>query len=109
MYLAMKDVPELNHLYNCCPPAVGQQVYATAILYNTLRISLSGIIFVGTRVAAPAHHFNRPTQAGADPVPGAAAHRGTPRVKSCAFDWALSITLDDVRRLVRELEPLVFD
>jgi hypothetical protein len=39
MYLAMKDVLELNHLYNCSPPAVGQQVYATAILYNTLRIS----------------------------------------------------------------------
>jgi hypothetical protein len=39
MYLAMKDVLELNSLYNCSPPAVGQQVYATAILYNTLRVS----------------------------------------------------------------------
>lgn len=39
MYLAMKDVLELNQLYNCSPPAVGQQVYATAILYNTLRVS----------------------------------------------------------------------
>jgi hypothetical protein len=39
MYLAMKEVLELNHLYNCSPPAVGQQVYATAILYNTLRVS----------------------------------------------------------------------
>jgi hypothetical protein len=39
MYLAMKDVLELNHLYNCSPAAVGQQVYATAILYNTLRAS----------------------------------------------------------------------
>jgi hypothetical protein len=39
MYLAMKDVLELNHLYNCSPAAVGQQVYATAILYNTLRVS----------------------------------------------------------------------
>lgn len=38
-YLAMKDVLELNHLYNCSPAAVGQQVYATAIVYNTLRVS----------------------------------------------------------------------
>jgi hypothetical protein len=43
MYLAMKDVLELNHLYNCSPAAVGQQVYATAILYNTLRASQSKI------------------------------------------------------------------
>jgi hypothetical protein len=43
MYLAMKDVLELNHLYNCSPAAVGQQVYATAILYNTLRVSQSKI------------------------------------------------------------------
>ena len=43
MYLAMKDVLELNHLYNCSPAAVGQQVYATAILYNTLRLSQSKI------------------------------------------------------------------
>lgn len=39
MYLAMKEVLELNHLFNCSPAAVGQQVYATAILYNTLRAS----------------------------------------------------------------------
>jgi hypothetical protein len=39
MYLAMKEVLELNHLFNCSPAAVGQQVYATAILYNTLRVS----------------------------------------------------------------------
>ena len=39
MYLAMKEVLDLNRLYNCSPPAVGQQVYATAILYNTLRVS----------------------------------------------------------------------
>jgi hypothetical protein len=43
MYLAMKEVLELNHLYNCSPAAVGQQVYATAILYNTLRVSQSKI------------------------------------------------------------------
>lgn len=43
MYLAMKEVLELNHLYNCSPPAVGQQVYATAILYNTLRVSQAQI------------------------------------------------------------------
>jgi hypothetical protein len=39
MYLAMKEVLNLNHLYNCSPGAVGQQVYATAILYNALRLS----------------------------------------------------------------------
>jgi hypothetical protein len=39
MYLALKEVLELNQLYNCSPAAVGQQVYATAILYNTLRFS----------------------------------------------------------------------
>ena len=43
MYLAMKEVLELNHLYNCAPAAVGQQVYATAILYNTLRTSQAQI------------------------------------------------------------------
>ena len=43
MYLAMKDVLDLNHLYNCSPAAVGQQVYATAILYNTLRVSQAKI------------------------------------------------------------------
>lgn len=37
MYLALKDVLELNHLYNCTPAAVGQQVFATAVLYNALR------------------------------------------------------------------------
>jgi Transposase DDE domain len=39
MYLAMKEILNLNHLYNCSPAAVGQQVYATAILYNALRVS----------------------------------------------------------------------
>jgi Transposase DDE domain len=43
MYLAMKEVLDLNHLYNCSPAAVGQQVYATAILYNTLRVSQAKI------------------------------------------------------------------
>ena len=43
MYLALKDVLELNRLYNCSPAAVGQQVYATAILYNTLRASQAKI------------------------------------------------------------------
>lgn len=46
MYLALKDLLELNHLYNCSPAAVGQQVYATAILYNTLRISQAKIAAV---------------------------------------------------------------
>jgi len=43
MYLALKDLLELNRLYNCSPAAVGQQVYATAILYNTLRASQAQI------------------------------------------------------------------
>ena len=43
MYLAMKEVLELKHLYNCSPAAVGQQVYATAILYNTLGTSQAQI------------------------------------------------------------------
>lgn len=36
MFLAMKNVLEINSLYNCSPPAVGQHVYAAATLYNTL-------------------------------------------------------------------------
>jgi hypothetical protein len=43
MYLAMKDVLDLNRLYNCSPAAVGQQVYATAILYNALRLAQSKV------------------------------------------------------------------
>jgi hypothetical protein len=39
MFLAMKEILSLNHLFNCSPAAVGQQVYATAILYNALRVS----------------------------------------------------------------------
>jgi hypothetical protein len=39
MYLAMKDILNLNHLYNCSPAAVGQQVYSTGIIYNALRLS----------------------------------------------------------------------
>lgn len=53
MYLAMKDVLELNHLYNCSPAAVGQQVYATAILYNTLRAS-QGKIAAAAEIAPEA-------------------------------------------------------
>lgn len=48
MYLATKDVLELNHLYNCSPAAVGQQVCATALLYNTLRLSQSKIAAMST-------------------------------------------------------------
>ena len=50
MYLAMKEVLDLNHLYNCSPAAVGQQVYATAILYNTLRVS-QGMIAASAGIA----------------------------------------------------------
>ena len=39
MYLGTEDVLELNHLHTCSLAAVGQQIYATAVLYNTLRIS----------------------------------------------------------------------
>lgn len=43
MYLHMKEVLSLNRLFNASPAAVGQQVYATAILYNALRLSQSKI------------------------------------------------------------------
>jgi hypothetical protein len=46
MYLAMKEILNLNHLFNCSPAAVGQQVYATAILYNALRVSQGQIACV---------------------------------------------------------------
>lgn len=38
-FLSLKDTLNLNHLFNAAPAAVGQQVYATAILYNALRLS----------------------------------------------------------------------
>jgi hypothetical protein len=41
MYLHMKEVLALNRLFNASPAAVGQQVYATAMLYNALRLSQS--------------------------------------------------------------------
>lgn len=41
MYLHMKEVLALNRLFNASPAAVGQQVYATAMLYNALRMSQS--------------------------------------------------------------------
>lgn len=43
MYLAMKEILELNHLFNANPAAVGQQTYATAILYNALRLAQAKI------------------------------------------------------------------
>jgi hypothetical protein len=39
MYLHLKETLKLNHLFNASPAAVGQQAYATAILYNALRLS----------------------------------------------------------------------
>lgn len=39
MFLHLKDTLQLNRLFNASPTAVGQQVYATAILYNALRLS----------------------------------------------------------------------
>lgn len=41
MFLHMKEVLALNRLFNASPAAVGQQVYATAMLYNALRLSQS--------------------------------------------------------------------
>jgi len=43
MYLHMKEVLALNRLFNASPSAVGQQTYATAILYNALRLAQSKI------------------------------------------------------------------
>ncbi len=43
MYLHLKEVLSLNTLFNASPSAVGQQVFATAILYNALRLSQSKI------------------------------------------------------------------
>lgn len=43
MYLHLKEVLALNDLFNASPAAVGQQVYATAILYNALRLSQAKI------------------------------------------------------------------
>lgn len=43
MFLHLKEVLHLNRLFNASPAAVGQQVYATAILYNSLRIVQSQI------------------------------------------------------------------
>ena len=38
MYLHLKETLRLNHLFNASPAAVGQQVYATVIIYNALRL-----------------------------------------------------------------------
>jgi hypothetical protein len=43
MYLHLKEVLALNRLFNASPSAVGQQTYATAILYNALRLAQSKI------------------------------------------------------------------
>jgi hypothetical protein len=43
MYLALKEILDLNHLFNASPAAVGQQVYTTAMLYNALRMSQARI------------------------------------------------------------------
>jgi hypothetical protein len=56
MFLAMKGVLNLNRLYNCSPAAVGQQVYATAILYNALRISqgqIAGVAGIAPELLSP--------------------------------------------------------
>ena len=52
MYLAMKEVLDLNRLHNSSPAAVGQQVYATAILYNALRLAQSQIAHVSSLSAS---------------------------------------------------------
>jgi hypothetical protein len=43
MYLHLKEVLALNRIFNASPSAVGQQTYATAILYNALRLTQSKI------------------------------------------------------------------
>jgi hypothetical protein len=43
MYLHLKEVLALNRLFNASPSAVGQQTYATAIVYNALRLAQSKI------------------------------------------------------------------
>jgi hypothetical protein len=42
-FLSLKDTLNLNHLFNASPAAVGGQVFATAILYNALRLAQSQI------------------------------------------------------------------
>lgn len=39
LFLTMKATLHLGRLYNTTPAAVGQQVYATALLYNALRLA----------------------------------------------------------------------
>jgi hypothetical protein len=39
VFRTLKDTLDLGTLFNGSPPAVAQQVYATAILYNALRVS----------------------------------------------------------------------
>ncbi|HEY9448116.1 MAG TPA: IS4 family transposase [Gemmatimonadaceae bacterium] len=39
MFLTMKSTLHLERLYNSTPAAVGQQLYATALLYNALRLA----------------------------------------------------------------------
>jgi hypothetical protein len=39
MFLTMKSTLHLERLYNSTPSAVGQQLYATALLYNALRLA----------------------------------------------------------------------
>lgn len=43
LYLELKEYLGLNQLFNASPSAVGQQVYATAILYQALKFSHSRI------------------------------------------------------------------
>ena len=43
MFLHLKEVLALNRLFNASPAAVAQQVYATAIIYNALRLSQAKI------------------------------------------------------------------
>lgn len=42
-FLSLKDTLNLNHLFNASPAAVGGQAFATAILYNALRLAQSQI------------------------------------------------------------------
>jgi hypothetical protein len=65
MYFHLKEVLNLNYLFNSSPAAVGQQVYATAILYNALRLSQALIakkLKVKPELISPAKLFPRITE-----------------------------------------------
>ena len=55
MYLHLKEVLALNRIFNASPSAVGQQTYATAIIYNALRLAQSKI---ASKLKIPPERFS---------------------------------------------------